>query len=429
MSIELTMPRLSDTMENGTIIKWNVGVGDEVSAGDVVADIETDKATMEMQVFDDGVIAGLLVDPGSQVPVGTLIAVLAEEGEDVAEVSIEPAASTPAPAAPAPAAPAPAAPAPAAPAPAAPAPAAPAPVAPAATSTGRMKVSPVARRIAGEHGIDLARLQGSGPGGRIIKRDVLAAVDGSSGTAGGAAPMMAAAPAALASGEEALSGMRQTIARRLVESKTSIPHYQVSMDFDMESLLDIRSQVNQRLAPQGLKVSVNDFIVRASALAIHEHRYFNASFAGDRIQFHAGINIGVAIALPEERGGGLVVGTIRDADRLSVGEIGSAARGLSEKARTRGLAVEDMSDTTFTISNLGMFGVDHFTAIINPPNSAILACGAALEQPVVRDGSVVPGVRMTATLSLDHRVIDGAMAARYLQTMKQLIEQPAMLLV
>jgi pyruvate dehydrogenase E2 component (dihydrolipoamide acetyltransferase) len=176
-------------------------------------------------------------------------------------------------------------------------------------------------------------------------------------------------------------------------------------------------------------VSVNDFIVKACALAIHEHRYFNASFGGDRVQFHAGINVGVAIALPEERGGGLVVATIRDADRMPVGDIAVTARELAEKARTRGLSPEDMADSTFTISNLGMFGVDHFTAIINPPNSAILACGAAIEQPVLRDGVVVPGVRMTATLSLDHRVIDGAMAARYLQTLKQLIEKPAMLLV
>ena len=421
MSIELTMPRLSDTMEAGTIIKWNVGVGDEVTAGDVVADIETDKATMEMQVFDDGVIAGLLVDPGNQVPVGTLIAVLAEEGESVEDVAT-PAASAPAPSAPAPATTPEPAPEPEAAAPVA-APAAPATPVPLPGTSAKIKVSPVARRIASERGIDLLTVKGTGPGGRIIKRDVLGHQPGSAASA----PASGGAP--LAAGEEPLSGMRQTIARRLVESKTTIPHYQVSMSFDMESLVDIRAQVNARLESRGQKVSVNDFIVKACALAIQEHRHFNASFGGDRITFHGGINIGVAIALPEERGGGLVVGTIRDADRLPVGEIGVAARGLAEKARTRGLSPEDMSDATFTISNLGMFGVDHFTAIINPPNSAILACGAAIEQPVVRDGVVVPGLRMTATLSLDHRVIDGAMAARYLQTLKQLVEQPAMLLV
>jgi pyruvate dehydrogenase E2 component (dihydrolipoamide acetyltransferase) len=425
MSIQLTMPRLSDTMETGTIIKWNVGVGDEVTAGDVVADIETDKATMEMQVFDDGVIAGLLVDPGNQVPVGTLIAVLAEEGESVADVSLKTDSTPSAPAA-APAAPS--APVAAEAIPATPTTsAAPASMPPASGSGERIKVSPVARRIASERGIDLVLLKGTGPGGRIIKRDVLGYA--AEPVAAATTPSSITAPAPLTSGEEPLSGMRQTIARRLVESKTTIPHYQVSMSFDMESLVDIRSQVNERLAPQGRKVSVNDFIVKACALAIHEHRYFNASFGGDRVQFHAGINVGVAIALPEERGGGLVVATIRDADRMPVGDIAVTARELAEKARTRGLSPEDMADSTFTISNLGMFGVDHFTAIINPPNSAILACGAAIEQPVLRDGVVVPGVRMTATLSLDHRVIDGAMAARYLQTLKQLIEKPAMLLV
>ena len=223
--------------------------------------------------------------------------------------------------------------------------------------------------------------------------------------------------------------MRQTIARRLVESKSSIPHYQVSMSVDMRSMVDVRSQVNERLSAEGAKASVNDFIVKAAALSIRDHKYFNASFAGEKLVMHGGINVGVAIALPEERGGGLVVGTIRNADLLSIREIADQARQLSEKARSRGLSAEDMSDSTFTISNLGMFGVDHFTAIINPPNSAIMACGAALEVPVVEGGEVVPGLRMTVTLSLDHRVIDGAMAARFLQTLKQLLEKPAMLLV
>ena len=223
--------------------------------------------------------------------------------------------------------------------------------------------------------------------------------------------------------------MRQTIARRLVESKTTIPHYQVSMSFDMASMTDVRSQVNERLASFGVKASVNDFLIKACALAIRDHKYFNSSFAGERLVMHGAINIGVAIALPEERGGGLVVATIRHADQLSVRQIAEQVKALSAKARSRGLSAEDMSDSTFTISNLGMFGVDHFTAIINPPNSAILACGAAIEQPVVENGEVVPGLRMTGTLSLDHRVIDGAMAARFLQSLKMLVEKPAMLLV
>ena len=433
MSIEVTMPRLSDTMEAGTIIKWNVGVGDEVTAGDVLADIETDKATMEMQAFDDGVIAGLLVDEGLQVPVGTTIAVLAEDGESADEITTpsarpaEPSAAAPAPADPPAEVTSPPAPAPVA-IPASPA----ATSAPAAPASGgpRMKISPVARRMAEEKGIDLSTVTGTGPGGRIIKRDVIGLTAGSA-PAATSMPVPSAVPGSgtLQAGSEQLSGMRQTIARRLVESKSSIPHYQVSMSVDMRSMVDVRSQVNERLVGEGAKASVNDFIVKASALAIRDHKYFNSSFAGDKLVMHGAINVGVAIALPEERGGGLVVATIRDADRLSIRDIALQSRQLSEKARGRGLSVEDMADSTFTISNLGMFGVDHFTAIINPPNSAIMACGAALEVPVVEGGEVVSGLRMTLTLSLDHRVIDGAMAARFLQTLKQLLEKPAMLLV
>lgn len=427
MSIEVTMPRLSDTMETGTIIKWNVVVGDEVSAGDVLADIETDKATMEMQVFDDGVVVELLVGEGRQVPVGTLIAVLAEEGESPEDLVKETGAGESSSGETSPSEPTSVN---------DPAPhlVAAAPVKP--TSGGKIKASPVARRIAEENGLDLRVVTGSGPGGRIIKRDVLARLETSITTAaeGGAtspptSPQAAPASSPLAAGEEELSGIRQTIARRLVESKTTIPHYQVSMSFDMEPLLEAREQVNERLEPEGLKVSVNDFILKACALAMHEHKYMNASFSGDRITLHGAVNIGIAIALPEERGGGLVVGTIRNVDQLPLRDIGSLSRSLAEKARSRGLSSEDMALSTFTVTNLGMFGVDNFTAIINPPNSAILACGASIEQPVLLGGKIVPGIRMTATLSLDHRVVDGAMAARYLQTLKGLIEKPVMLLV
>ena len=428
MSIEVTMPRLSDTMEAGTIIKWNVGIGDEVAAGDILADIETDKATMEMQAFDDGVIAGLLVDEGKQVPVGTTIAVLAEEGESSDEAVSAMAGAAPAAEAAAPAAAAPTEPPSTPEIVAAPQPAPPMP--PTVGNGQRMRVSPVARRMAEEQGIDLAGISGSGPGGRIIKRDILGHRGGTvAPTAGQPAAPMALGGGSLVEGSEELSGMRQTIAKRLVESKSTIPHYQVSMSVDMRSMVDVRAQVNQRLAGEGAKASVNDFIVKAAALAIRDHKYFNASFAGDKLVLHGQINVGVAIALPEERGGGLVVATIRGADQLSIRDIATQSRQLSEKARTRGLSAEDMADSTFTISNLGMFGVDHFTAIINPPNSAIMACGGALEVPVVENGEVVPGLRMTLTLSLDHRVIDGAMAARFLQTLRELLEKPAMLLV
>jgi pyruvate dehydrogenase E2 component (dihydrolipoamide acetyltransferase) len=232
----------------------------------------------------------------------------------------------------------------------------------------------------------------------------------------------------------AISQMRQTIARRLVESKQTIPHYQVTMSFDMDPLLSMRQTLNEQLASQAVKLSVNDFLVRCCALAMYENPEFNASWVidgggGAHIAIHGQVNVGVAIALPRERGGGLVVATIRNADHKSLRAISEETKALSEKARTRGLTIEEMSDTTFTISNLGMFGVEHFTAIINPPNSAILAVGAAIEQPVVRNGQLTIGHEMRATLSCDHRVIDGAIAAQYLASLKRAIENPAALLV
>ena len=459
MPIELTMPRLSDTMEAGTVIKWNVKEGDSVRSGSVLADIETDKATMEMQCFDDGKLAAILVEPGKQVKVGTAIALIALEGEDVAAVKAGGAkggsakVDVPAPAAKP--ATAPAAPAPAAPVAATPAPT---PVVQTETRHGmegfpsldddgpRMRVSPVARRMAEEHGIDINAVQGTGPGGRVIKRDVEQAIENKTAARSAAAATItpaqalavstsgvqtASAPLALSmpGRDVALTGMRQTIARRLVESKTTIPHYQVTMKFDMDRLLEMRANYNEKLKSSGVKLSVNDFLVRACALAMAEHPYFNASYAGDHVRIHEVVNIGVAISLPEEKGGGLVVGVIRDADHKSLRQISLEAKALAEKARTKGLSVQDMSDATFTISNLGMFGVEHFTAIINPPNSAILACGAAVQQPVVRDGQLVVGTQMQATLSLDHRVIDGAMAAQYLASLKEFIEEPETLVV
>ncbi len=426
MSIEITMPRLSDTMERGTIIKWNVKEGDPVSAGDNVADIETDKATMEMQVYDDGHVARIIVQEGETVDVGTVIAIVAEEDEDLDDVATS--APTRADDSDAPAAAAPQAPAP-------------------ADGDGRVKATPVARRLAEEHDIDVSTLQGSGPGGRIVKRDVLRAAEAGRETVAAVPPSarapIAATPVPLVAGQPAaavepmtlrpgtvpLSGIRQTIARRLVESKSTIPHYQVTVTFNMDSLLSLRGTLNQQLADQGVKLSVNDFIVRACALAIHHHPEFNASWGGDHLEVHGDVNIGLAVALPPERGGGLVVATVREADRKSLRTISQESKQLADKARTRGLGPEDMSDATFTVSNLGMFGVEHFTAIINPPNSAILAVGAALQKPVVRDGELTVGWEMSATLSLDHRIIDGATAARYLGTLKQLIENPATLLV
>ncbi len=455
MSIEVTMPRLSDTMESGTIVEWKVAVGDKVSSGDVVADVETDKATMELAVYDDGTIASIDVEPGKQVDVGTVIALLAEKGEDPA--NLKPASPAPVPT------PAPAAAPEPAPEPASspsPTPAASPAVSatPAASSSGGgMRISPVARRMAESAGIPLATIVGTGPSGRIIKRDVEAAMAAGAETAASVppaanVPAVAAAPIAqpvaqassaaitpiesmaghgspMASRRVPLSNMRQVIARRLVESKTTIPHYQVSMSFDMDPLMTMRKDLNEKLAGGDVKLSVNDFLVRAAALAMHQHPDFNASFDGDAIVQHGAVNVGIAISLPEDKGGGLVVGVIRDADRKSLRMISAESKALAEKARTRGLASEDMEGATFTISNLGMYGVEHFTAIINPPNSAILAVGGAMKQPVVRGDSIEVGHRMTATLSNDHRVIDGAMAARWLQTVRESVEHPTLLLV
>jgi pyruvate dehydrogenase E2 component (dihydrolipoamide acetyltransferase) len=446
MPINVTMPRLSDTMEQGTVVKWHVKPGDRVSSGQVIADIETDKATMEQAVFDDGTIAQLVCPEGRQVRVGEVIAVLAEEGESVDSAAKAPATSAAAPAArPAPAAAVPA------PAPAA-APARGEVVADveAVEAPGaRARVSPVARRMAQEMGIDVSQVAGSGPGGRVIKRDILVAAEnrGAAAPAARSAPAQGlvaaaptAAPAAPASSAGALvpgvqsvevpvSNMRGVIARRLVESKQQVPHYQVTMKFAMDALMKLRGELNEQLSSMDVKLSVNDFIVRACALAMARNPFFNASWAGDRILVHQQVNVGVAIALPEEKGGGLVVGVVRDANLKSLRQISGEVRALGEKARTKGLSMEEMSGATFTISNLGMFGVDSFTAIINPPNSAILACGGAIEQPVVRNHQLCVGWEMAATLSLDHRVIDGAMAAKYLQGLKQFVESPTLLLV
>ena len=443
MPINVTMPRLSDTMEQGTVVKWHVKPGDRVSSGQVIADIETDKATMEQAVFDDGTIAQLVCPEGRQVRVGEVIAVLAEEGESVDSAAKAPTTSAAAPAArPAPAA---------ASAPAA----APvrgevvADVEAFETSGARARVSPVARRMAQEMGIDVSQVTGSGPGGRVIKRDIVVAAEnrGAAAPAARTAPaqgLVAAAPSAapavpapsagalvpgVQSVEVPVSNMRGVIARRLVESKQQVPHYQVTMKFAMDALMKLRGELNEQLSAMDVKLSVNDFIIRACALAMARNPFFNASWAGDRILVHQQVNVGVAIALPEEKGGGLVVGVVRDANLKSLRQISGEVRSLGEKARTKGLSMEEMSGATFTISNLGMFGVDNFTAIINPPNSAILACGAAIEQPVVRNHQLCVGWEMAATLSLDHRVIDGAMAAKYLQSLKQFVESPTLLLV
>ncbi|MBX3360899.1 MAG: 2-oxo acid dehydrogenase subunit E2 [Phycisphaeraceae bacterium] len=469
MAIEITMPRLSDTMQQGTIVRWAVKEGQKVSSGDAIADIETDKATMELTTFDDGVVASLAVPEGKTVPVGTVIAVLASAGEDVSKAKAGTGAA--APGAKAAASGGGNAPAKASgggtavaepPAAASPAPSGGNGHAPTSRSGERIFVSPLARKIANEGGIDLASIQGTGPSGRIVRKDVEAAM-ASGGTArggtalqsgdgstalenratrnggrttaleSGATRMLPPTGSTLAAKVVPLSNMRRTIATRLVQSKTTIPHYQVTVEADMDALMALREQLNDQLSSQGVKLTVNDFLVRACALAMHQHPFVNSRWAekGNEasVEIIGQVNVGVAIALPEERGGGLVVATLRNADQIGLRQISQQTKALSSKAREKGLTIEEMSDATFTISNLGMFGVDHFTAIINPPNVAILAVGAAIKKPVVKNDQVVAGWVMSMTMSSDHRIVDGAMAAQYLNTVKGYLEKPATLLV
>ncbi|MFN5944594.1 MAG: dihydrolipoamide acetyltransferase family protein [Phycisphaerae bacterium] len=460
MPIDITMPRLSDTMQQGTIVKWNVKEGQKVKSGDVIADIETDKATMELQSFDDGVVAAIPVPQGQTVPVGTVMLVLATAGEDVAAVKAKAGSGA-----------APAAKAAGGSASNAPAAAATAVMEPTSNGVngshgeghgtgGRIFISPLARKIADEAGLDVSRVQGSGPGGRIVRKDVEEAIAAGSAAPRAAAPAAKAAPSAapaprpiavpaasatLAGKLIPVSNMRRVIAQRLSESKSSIPHYQVSFDVDMQPLMALRAQLNEQLANQGVKLSVNDFLVKACALAMHQHPYVNARWVTTQakhgqmdtsIEYLPEVNVGIAIALPineDGTGGGLVVATLRNADSLGLRQISAQSKQLAEKARGKGLAPSEMSDSTFTISNLGMYGVSHFNAIINPPNVAILAVGGAIEKPVVRNGKngpeIVPGLVMTMTMSSDHRVVDGAMAAQYLSTVKNFLEKPATLLV
>jgi pyruvate dehydrogenase E2 component (dihydrolipoamide acetyltransferase) len=452
------MPRLSDTMEQGTVVKWNVKVGDKVSSGDLLADIETDKATMELQAFDDGTVAKLAAEEGQQIAVGEAILILAAEGESVEEAAGSATGGKKAEASKAPAGSNQSASLSAREEETAQVSRQSANGSASGTANGsstttatqaapsgdRVFASPLARKIAEEHNLDLGSITGSGPSGRIVRKDVESAISSGGATAAPAArqapapqaPMVPPAGSVLEARTFTLNNMRGTIARRLVESKSTIPHYQVTVSARLDSLLSLREQLNEQLESQGVKLSVNDFLVRACGLAMHQHPFVNSSWVekGPAIQLHGQVNIGVAVALPEERGGGLVVATIRHADQIGLRQISAETKRLAKKAREKGLTVEEMSDSTFTISNLGMFGVDHFTAIINPPYAAFLAVGRSIEKPFVEydeDGepTLVVGHEMAMTMSSDHRIIDGAMAAQYLNTVKELLENPAALLV
>jgi pyruvate dehydrogenase E2 component (dihydrolipoamide acetyltransferase) len=433
MPIELKMPALSPTMEEGTLAKWLVKEGDKVGPGDLLAEIETDKATMEYEAVDEGVIAKLLVEEGAEgVKVGTVIALIAEEGEDASAASPAPAKTE--------AAPAPAAPAAEAAKPAAEEkPAAPAP-APAKDSGGdRVKASPLARRLAAAQGIDLAQVEGSGPGGRVIKADLETVSGGKSAPAPTAsAPAAASAPAETPKAGPApvvaaddiphevvkLSNMRKTIARRLTESMQQSPHIFLTVDIMLDPLLKLRGELNTSLEARGVKLSVNDLLIKALAVALAEVPDCNVSFAGDTLIRYKRSDISVAVAIP----GGLITPIIKGADTKSIATIASEAKDLAQRAKDGKLQPVEYQGGTASISNMGMFGIKQFTAVINPPQAMIMAVGAGEKRPYVVGDELTTATVMSATGSFDHRAIDGAVGAQLMQAFKRLIENPLGLL-
>ncbi|MDO7741166.1 MAG: 2-oxo acid dehydrogenase subunit E2 [Flavobacteriales bacterium] len=407
----IRMPKLSDTMTEGVVASWLKKVGDEVENGELLAEIETDKATMEFESFFDGVLLHIGVEQGGAAPVDSLLCILGEKGEDISallESALEAAPVAEEKSAPAPApAPKPA-PAPVAPVAASVTPvAAPAPV---SANTGRLKASPLARKLAEERGINVSQIPGSGDAGRIVKRDV-EAFNGSN----------TAAPGVERFTEVGVSQMRKTIARRLAESKFSAPHFYLTVSIKMDTAMDARKSINDA---GEVKISFNDMVVKAAALALKKHPAVNSSWLEDRIRYNEHVHIGVAVAVED----GLLVPVVRHADGKRLSQIGAEVRDFAGKAKDKKLQPSDWEGNTFTISNLGMFGIDEFTAIINAPDACILAIGGINAVPVVRDGAVVPGHVMKVTLSCDHRVVDGASGASFLQDFKAFLENPVRML-
>jgi pyruvate dehydrogenase E2 component (dihydrolipoamide acetyltransferase) len=454
MAIPVEMPKMSDTMEEGVVVSWMVEEGQEVSAGDVIAQVETDKATMDLEVYDDGVLLKRVIEEGDAVPIGGLIAILGKKDEDVSDILERYAGGGNGKA--------------------------PAPkkekeggetvagertteadekaadkteeeavtsdaldsqsteVAPRADGeAGRtVRSSPLARKLARDHGIELAGVKGSGPEGRIIKRDIESRIGE------GPAPERPAAPREAEQAPERpavvreeggydsirLSQMRKSISKRLSQSKFGSPHFYLTVDLDMERAIAARGRINELAEEQELaRVSYNDLITKACALALREHRWVNASYLAEEgeIRLHHDIHVAIAVAIDD----GLITPVIRHADRKGLSEIAAESASLSERARAKELQPEEYGGSTFTTSNLGMFGVEEFTAIINPPNSCILAIGAIRDVAVVKDGAVVPGKRMKLTLSCDHRVVDGATGSRFLATVSGFIEDPLTMLL
>ncbi len=420
MPIQILMPALSPTMTEGNLARWLKKEGDKVKPGDVLAEIETDKATMEVEAVDEGTLGKILVADGTQgVKVNEPIALLLEEGESASALS------------------APVAAAPGAVSVAAPAAAAPAAAAVQAVSHGARRVaSPLAKRLAEHAGIDLATVKGSGPNGRIVKADVDAAKARGpvavAAPASAAAPVVAAAPAPKAAptplqtfGLPAFdlvphSSMRKTIARRLTEAKQSVPHFYLTVDIGLDALLKLRADLNARGEKSGVKLSVNDMIIRASALALKKVPNANAAWSDEGLMLFKGVDIAVAVSIP----GGLITPIIRNADKKGLAEISAEIKDLAGRAKAGKLKPEEFTGGTFSISNLGMFGIREFAAIINPPQSCILAVGAGEQRPVVRNGALAIETQMSCTLSVDHRVVDGALGAEWLQAFKGLVEDP-----
>jgi pyruvate dehydrogenase E2 component (dihydrolipoamide acetyltransferase) len=429
MATQILMPALSPTMEEGTLAKWLVKQGDTVKSGQIIAEIETDKATMEFEAADDGIVGNLLIAEGTAgVKVNTPIAVLLEEGEsaDAAPVVAKAAA-------------------PVAAAAAAPAVATPAPAAPVAAGGARVFASPLARRIAAEKGLDLTKVQGSGPHGRIVKADVEGAkpvaVAPVVAAAPAPAPVAAAAPATFPTGpsteqvlklyqdraftEVKLDGMRRTIAARLTEAKQTIPHFYLRRDVRLDNLMAFREQLNKQLEARGVKLSVNDFIIKACALALQAVPDANAVWAGDRILKLKPSDVAVAVAIE----GGLFTPVLKDADQKSLSSLSAEMKDLATRAKTKKLAPHEYQGGSFAISNLGMMGIENFDAVINPPHGAILAVGAGIKKPVVlADGSIGVATVMSMTLSVDHRVIDGALGAQLMKAIVDNLENPMAML-
>jgi pyruvate dehydrogenase E2 component (dihydrolipoamide acetyltransferase) len=413
MAEVVRMPKMSDTMTEGVLAKWHKKVGDKVKSGDLVAEVETDKATMDFESFQEGTVLYIGVEEGKAVPVDGIIAVFGKEGEDYKSLL------TDAPAAPA---------------------AVEAPVSTAKTETpaaiaevtssaatssndARVKASPLAKKLAEEKGIDLSQIKGSAENGRIIKKDVESFQPGTSSSS--TKQNTISIPAFVGQEkytEVPVSQMRKVIAKRLAESKFSAPHFYLKMTVDMSAAMDARTKMNE-VAP--IKISFNDIVLKAVAVALKQHPNVNSSWLGDKIRYNEHVNIGVAVAVED----GLLVPVVRFADGKSLSHISAEVKDFAQKAKDKKLQPSDWEGSTFTISNLGMFGIDEFTAIINPPDACILAVGGIQAVPVVKNGQVVPGNIMKLTLSCDHRVVDGATGAAFLQTLKSLLEEPVRLLV